>query len=573
TFNTYTDFAVYLKGRKCPKCNVNFIQTNKDVDELFQSWLNGTVNSRIQCKKCSIATCIACPGKSKPIVSDVNGAKVSWCCSRGRLFIIWVMLCGFDQIYCSRKRLEASTSGKSRHVSSGSGVGYGSGYGSNHSSSYGPGDYNALFAEDAEKKIDRFDMMIFRLLAVLCPSPGNDANENTPLSSFDVRPPKAVVSMLVNSKILNKAAELLRNDSLDNATQRTDLYMALITFLKRVGVHEVSKQEVIFNDRVILPDTVNLLTLSFTGAPSKAGETASSIADGLRRLNIQCDMMMHGAQKARQEFQDQRGQDMLWLCREISDLSTHLQIDKWWAQVGSKGTTQADDFGVVEVPDEQIWPTFAYARQAQGLNLSPTGRIRRLITEITSLKTGLSSGIYVKHAMSRPDVMKILIIGPEGTPYENGLFEFDLWCPAEYPRTPPLVRFDGKGSVYALNPNLHLDGKVCLSLLGTWEAGHKGEEWQPGQSTILQVLISIQAFIFCDDPVQNEPGYGAIPGVQRDPSRSLRYNKIARNLVVKHAMLNWAQNPPKLWKEIVTQHFQKNGNKILQTVEQWVSES
>lgn len=32
------------------------------------------------------------------------------------------------------------------------------------------------------------------------------------------------------------------------------------------------------------------------------------------------------------------------------------------------------------------------------------------------------------------------------------------------------------------------NGKVCLSLLGTWA----GPSWQPGQSTLLQVLVSIQ---------------------------------------------------------------------------------
>lgn len=34
-------------------------------------------------------------------------------------------------------------------------------------------------------------------------------------------------------------------------------------------------------------------------------------------------------------------------------------------------------------------------------------------------------------------------------------------------------------------------GKVCLSLLGTWE----GPSWDPQTSTLLQVLVSIQAMI------------------------------------------------------------------------------
>lgn len=44
--------------------------------------------------------------------------------------------------------------------------------------------------------------------------------------------------------------------------------------------------------------------------------------------------------------------------------------------------------------------------------------------------------------------------------------------------------------------------KVCLSLLGTWS----GPGWISGQSTLLQVLISIQSLILCEEPYLNEPG-------------------------------------------------------------------
>ena len=90
--------------------------------------------------------------------------------------------------------------------------------------------------------------------------------------------------------------------------------------------------------------------------------------------------------------------DLLWLCREISDLSQYLEI--------GEGNAELVDRGIVEVPDDQIWPCFHFAREAQMTTQSPRGRVKRLITEITTLKTGLSSGIYVKHAMSRLDVMK-----------------------------------------------------------------------------------------------------------------------------------------------------------------------
>ena len=62
-----------------------------------------------------------------------------------------------------------------------------------------------------------------------------------------------------------------------------------------------------------------------------------------------------------------------------------------------------------------------------------------------------------------------MIAGPEGTPYEGGLFEFDCFMPLDYPNVPPLVhlRTTGGGRV-RFNPNLYNCGKVCLSLLGTW---------------------------------------------------------------------------------------------------------
>ncbi len=47
-------------------------------------------------------------------------------------------------------------------------------------------------------------------------------------------------------------------------------------------------------------------------------------------------------------------------------------------------------------------------------------------------------------------------------------------------------------------------GTVCLSLLGTWN-GHASQSWNPEHSSIYQVLLSIQALIFVEDPYFNEP--------------------------------------------------------------------
>ena len=57
-----------------------------------------------------------------------------------------------------------------------------------------------------------------------------------------------------------------------------------------------------------------------------------------------------------------------------------------------------------------------------------------------------------------------------------------------------------------INLNLYTDGKVCLSLLGTWFAGDTIGNWRPGISTILQRLLSIRAMISVSDSLsQNAP--------------------------------------------------------------------
>ncbi|KAF2805248.1 ubiquitin-conjugating enzyme, partial [Mytilinidion resinicola] len=135
--------------------------------------------------------------------------------------------------------------------------------------------------------------------------------------------------------------------------------------------------------------------------------------------------------------------------------------------------------------------------------------IKSIITDITTLKTSLPPGIFVRHGCSRLDVLKFLIVGPRDTPYELGLFEFDMLLPENYPNTNPLVNFRTTGGGTAsFNPNLYPDGKVCLSLLGTFA----GEPWNPRESTLLQVLISIQAMVFCEQPFCNEPAHAAAAG-------------------------------------------------------------
>lgn len=102
------------------------------------------------------------------------------------------------------------------------------------------------------------------------------------------------------------------------------------------------------------------------------------------------------------------------------------------------------------------------------------------------------------------DLLSVMIEGPKHTPYEDGMFFFDIQLGRDYPKSPPLCHYISYCSD-RLNPNLYEDGKVCVSLLGTW-MGKDTEVWGP-KSTLLQVIVSIQGLILVPEPYFNEAGY------------------------------------------------------------------
>ena len=149
---------------------------------------------------------------------------------------------------------------------------------------------------------------------------------------------------------------------------------------------------------------------------------------------------------------------------------------------------------------------------------------------------------------------------------------FDIECSCNYPNVPPHVFFRGTHNGLAdMNPNLHRDGQVCLSLLGTFD-GPSEAKWQAGKSTILSVLVSIQGMILTDEPWRNEPGNGeANNSYAREASRRYTLDRMA--LTVRFAILPWLLDPSwsnnVLWRRIVKGHFSIHANKILQTVRRW----
>ncbi|USP78954.1 hypothetical protein yc1106_06228 [Curvularia clavata] len=134
--------------------------------------------------------------------------------------------------------------------------------------------------------------------------------------------------------------------------------------------------------------------------------------------------------------------------------------------------------------------------------------MRRIAKEHKILRSSLPPGIYVRTWESRLDLLRVLMIGPNDTPYEFAPFVIDFRLGSSYPQQAPEAFFhswtNGNGPV---NPNLYEDGKICLSLLGTWHTDERNESWSPAKSTLLQVLVSLMGLVLVKEPYYNEAGY------------------------------------------------------------------
>jgi len=189
---------------------------------------------------------------------------------------------------------------------------------------------------------------------------------------------------------------------------------------------------------------------------------------------------------------------------------------------------------------------------------------KELAVLTTNLPVAWDSSIFLRVDETRVDVIKALIIGPEGTPYQNGCFLFDIFLGHSYNQLPPSVKYmTTNGGKFRFNPNLYADGKVCLSLLGTWA----GPGWVAGKSTLLQVLISIQSMILCEEPYLNEPGWATSSGTPQ----SNAYSANIRRMTVKTAMLGNLKNPPEPFGDIIRTHFRLKARSISAQIDQWLS--
>lgn len=199
--------------------------------------------------------------------------------------------------------------------------------------------------------------------------------------------------------------------------------------------------------------------------------------------------------------------------------------------------------------------------------------IKEILSHHKSLPMEPSSSIFYRYNPNNLKFHEFVIVGPEGTPYDAGCFHFRMYCTSDYPNKSPRVRFytTGNGNV-KFNPNLYEDGRICLSILGTWHA-QAGESWIPGVSTMLQIMVSIQSLVMNSEPYYNEPGNETLKGTNSGEINSRSYNYIVRLETMRWAMIDMIKNPPKGFENAILTHFRLRASYIRDVCKLWTKEA
>lgn len=104
-------------------------------------------------------------------------------------------------------------------------------------------------------------------------------------------------------------------------------------------------------------------------------------------------------------------------------------------------------------------------------------------------------------------------------------------------------------------------------MLGTWD----GPGWKPQESTLLQVLVSIQGLILVEDPYFNEPGFERSRGTPTGKNLSDGYNRKIRRHTLEHGILPFLDldlHYPE-FAAVIHEHYSQCSDTLQKQLVQW----
>nr|ABA28995.1 ubiquitin conjugating enzyme 2 [Cladocopium sp. C3] len=123
---------------------------------------------------------------------------------------------------------------------------------------------------------------------------------------------------------------------------------------------------------------------------------------------------------------------------------------------------------------------------------------RRLLRDFKKMTADAPKGIQASPVGDDLFNWSAIVLGPQDTAWEGGVWKLKMSFNEEYPEKPPSVRFENE----VFHPNIFPDGQICLDLL-------KGSGWSPAYD-VCTILLAIQSLL-ADPDTHATPEGGANP--------------------------------------------------------------
>ncbi|KAF8138699.1 hypothetical protein EV363DRAFT_1314564 [Boletus edulis] len=412
---------------------------------------------------------------------------------------------------------------------------------------------------------------------------------------------------------------LLRNDSLSDMSDRSVLYFELFEWLETISNHEalasmmampimvagsiksvapkkVGRGKSVIRERTIIYEgsagprelleaiviQAQAAIKGLEGGKGKEKESSPSLTDENQKLLAFCQRILMTANAIDRSLRETKGDAFVArLHAALPKITNSSAFDSTSIQVGTTEEERRKAYvdwamqvrfeycdltvpPTEPIPSEDTVPHYKFYFNSEARMLANSEIPKRSLAiakELAVLTTNLpvawDSSIFLRVDENRVDIIKALIIGPEGTP-----FLFDIFLGPSYNQSPPSVKYmTTNGGKYRFNPNLYADGKVCLSLLGTWS----GPGWVSGRSTLLQVRLLTRSYEFCRRLVL--PGWANGGGTPQ----SKAYSANVRRMVVRTAMLGNLKALPEPFSDVIRTHYRLKAQAISSQLDKWLA--
>lgn len=371
-------------------------------------------------------------------------------CENSRAMLLFRLLSSLDKFYIKERASEKSKTTSRATVARGAGIGFGSGFaGVNPNVYYTRGQsVQSLEKPRSEAAVQRDEQLksFYRGIGwILKTGTG-----------------KGILEIMQMSVLSLAMEELLRNDSISDCSDRAVLYASFLSALESIGLHPgLSEFYTLPREAVEYTDGLEMIMLGEGSIVKPSGaENGVPLLDVMDNLAKSAETFYKTANQipGQLNIADTNVMNSINLCRSILSIRELLRRTSQSLPISTQVNKETYSSFCSKLAYDEFPPDIPFHFTNRAMIPAPTNpkRTLTLAKELSTMATSLPPGIFIRSQQNRPDCIKALIAGPEGTPYYQGLFEFDIFASPNYPAEPPTVHFlTTAGGRVRFNPNLY----------------------------------------------------------------------------------------------------------------------